>query len=351
MSTHINLGQDAKLYGSYSKYNRSLDLKVGHNDFFFNYALPNPRGSYNMESYGARLCQNFGVNPELTVGPHVSVSKKKILIDSQKNNVQLSTAAPVNGGAGVLLTDPAYADGEASLPIRMEAAAGSQLLTNPGYTLTYTPAPWMTARLIQDYGQVRNKGPGGGHHFLRNVVDFEARRKITPGVTGVVHLQAGYMTGRQKGTGEYVSMVDGFKKGPELVRGFIPTGLGPRDNKSVESHDAIGGTKFWGASLEAVAPLHILPEQWELGPMTASAYLDTGALWAYRGETSWTVTGETLTRADSSAPRASVGLGFTWDTRWFPIHCDLAYAFKKQPEDIPWLVNLFVSNSLLYYYL
>jgi outer membrane protein insertion porin family len=347
----ISLGKDATLHGSYSKYNRSLGLRVGSNNFFFNYATPNPEGSYNMESYGARLCQNFGVNPELTVGPHVSVSKKKILIAQEKNNVQQSTSAPVNGGAGVLLNDTFYTDGEASLPIRVEAAGGAQVVAVPGYSLTYTPAPGITARLVQDYGQVRNKGPGGGHYFLRNVVDFEARRKIIPGVTGVVHLQAGYMTGRQKGTGEYVSMVDGFKKGPELVRGFIPTGLGPRDNKSVESHDAIGGTKFWGASLEAEKQLHILPEQWELGPMTASAYLYTGALWAYRGETSWAVTGETLTRTDSSAPRASVGLGFTWATPWFPINCDLAYAFKKQPEDIPWLVNLFVSNKLLYYYL
>jgi outer membrane protein insertion porin family len=43
-------------------------------------------------------------------------------------------------------------------------------------------------------------------------------------------------------------MLDHFQMGPNLVRGFAPNGIGPRDINPFGTGDALGGTKYWGAS-------------------------------------------------------------------------------------------------------
>ena len=49
-------------------------------------------------------------------------------------------------------------------------------------------------------------------------------------------------------------MLDHFQMGPNLVRGFAPAGIGPRDLTAGTNQDPLGGTMFWGASVEAQAP-------------------------------------------------------------------------------------------------
>ena len=44
----------------------------------------------------------------------------------------------------------------------------------------------------------------------------------------------------------YVRMLDDFKMGPNLVRGFQPAGLGPRDITARHVGDALGGTLLLG---------------------------------------------------------------------------------------------------------
>jgi len=48
-------------------------------------------------------------------------------------------------------------------------------------------------------------------------------------------------------------MLDHFQMGPNLVRGFASNGIGPRDINYYSlgaTGDALGGTKYWGASAE-----------------------------------------------------------------------------------------------------
>ena len=85
--------------------------------------------------------------------------------------------------------------------------------------------------------------------------------------------------------------------GPNLVRGFAPAGIGPRDLTPGTTNDALGGTMYWGASVEAQTPLYFLPK--EIG-IKVAAFADAGSLWDYQvGPTSWNVTGETLQVADT----------------------------------------------------
>ena len=78
------------------------------------------------------------------------------------------------------------------------------------------------------------------------------------------------------------------------------------------------------------SPLYFLPK--EVG-IKVAAFVDAGSLWDYKGPTSWSVTGETLTVADSAAVRSSVGVGVIWDSPLGPLRFDFAYALTKQSYD------------------
>jgi outer membrane protein insertion porin family len=126
-------------------------------------------------------------------------------------------------------------------------------------------------------------------------------------------------------------MLDNFQMGPNLVRGFAPAGIGPRDESPGSiTNDALGGTMYWGASFEAQTPLYFLPK--EIGIRLAT-YVDAGSLWGYKSETYWNVTGEQLTVADNNSIRSSVGVGLIWDSPLGPLRFDLAYALTKQSYD------------------
>ena len=80
-------------------------------------------------------------------------------------------------------------------------------------------------------------------------------------------------------------MLDQFQMGPNLVRGFAPNGIGPRDLtffRYTGTGDAIGGTKYWGASAELQMPFWFLPK--EVG-LKGAVYADAGSLWGYQGPT------------------------------------------------------------------
>ena len=87
----------------------------------------------------------------------------------------------------------------------------------------------------------------------------------------------------------YVRMLDDFKMGPNLVRGFQPAGIGPRDITSGTSNDALGGTMYWGASLELQYPFYFLPKD---AGIRGAVFIDSGSEWGYQGETAWPANGE-----------------------------------------------------------
>ena len=116
--------------------------------------------------------------------------------------------------------------------------------------------------------------------------------------------------------------------GPNLVRGFAPAGIGPRDLTPGTTNDALGGSLYWGASVEAQTPLYFLPK--DIG-IKVAVFADAGSLWDYQGPTSWSVTGETLQVGLNSPSmiRSSVGVGLLWDSPLGPLRFDLAYPITK----------------------
>src|SRR6201987_2322895 len=112
-------------------------------------------------------------------------------------------------------------------------------------------------------------------------------------IVGVVHLEAGLFT--QVGKPQ-LRMLDQFQMGPTMDRGFAPNGIGPRDINPFGTQDALGGTKYWGASFELQMPFWFLPK--EVG-LKGGVYADAGGLYDYQGPTTWAATGEVTTPANS----------------------------------------------------
>ena len=172
------------------------------------------------------------------------------------NQYNCTMAAPVVGGGPLNV---------ASLPVREELSFGGYLTSLAGYGLTYNTLDnnkRPTSGVLLSFGQ-DIAGLGGDAKYLRTVVDFRSYYEVVSDLVGIMHLQGGDMFGLTKGpNGEsnYVRMLDDFKMGPNLVRGFQPAGLGPRDITPGTSGDALGGTYYWGASLEVQYPFYFLPK-------------------------------------------------------------------------------------------
>jgi outer membrane protein insertion porin family len=226
-----------------------------------------------------------------------------------------------------------YQDGEASLAVRKELAAGPVIASAVGYTLAYNtldngraPTQGVLVEFKQDLA-----GAGGDVHNLKSTIDARMYNEILPDVVGVLRGQAGYAVGFDGA----IRMLDEFQAGPSLVRGFQPAGFGPRDISQIiygygGTQDALGGSLYWAASLEFQTPMPLMPKDFG---MKLALFADAGLLWDYQGPTYWNVTGESLLLNESQIVRSSVGAGLIWDSPFGPLRFDLAYALTKGPYD------------------
>jgi len=344
-------GNYAKASVTYGQYVKGFDLSfvepylfgyrmAGGIDVFARQNLANNYVSYDSQTIGTNLRLGFAITEEIAFQPRYSFYQQKITLPTQYNNCQFSSLAPVPGvnptaeAAGLdtslLANGPfggCYADGEASLAVRKELAAGPVNTSLVGYTISYNtldnnrlPTSGLYTELKQDFA-----GVGGDVDFIRTSVEARNYYEVFSDVISVLKFQVGNIS---PWGGQQLRMLDHFQMGPNLVRGFAPAGIGPRDLTIGTTNDALGGSLYWGASLEAQTPLYFLPK--DIG-IKIAAFADAGNLWDYRGPTSWSVTGETLQVGLNSATmvRSSVGVGLLWDSPLGPLRFDLAYPITK----------------------
>jgi outer membrane protein insertion porin family len=336
-------GQYGKASVSFGQYTRGFDLSFvepyllgyrmsGGVDLFYRQNLASDYVSYNTKTYGANLRLGFALTEELALTPRYSIYRQEITLPDQYDDCVTSPQAAAfraGTGPGVSPTNNngCYANGEASLPVRSELANGPVTVSLVGYTLAYntldnvrSPTSGLYAELKQDLA-----GVGGDVNFIRSQAEARTYSEIMPDVVGVVKVQAGNIS---SWGGQDLRMLDHFQMGPNLVRGFEPSGIGPRDLTNGTFNDALGGSMYWGASVEAQTPLYFLPK--EIG-IKLAVFADAGSLWNYQGPTTWNQTGETVqVGLDSpSMIRSSVGVGFLWDSPLGPLRFDLAYPITK----------------------
>jgi outer membrane protein insertion porin family len=313
---------------------------AGGIDVFARQNLASSYISYDSQTIGTNLRLGFALTEEVAFQPRYTFYQQRISLPYQFNNCQFSSNALILGGPGVnpineangsdLFVNPpfgCYADGEASLAVRKELAQGPVNTSLVGYTLSYNtldnnrlPTSGLFAELRQDFA-----GVGGDVNFIRTQIEARTYYEVLNDVVSVFKVQAGQIS---SWGGEQLRMLDHFQMGPQLVRGFAPAGLGPRDLTYGTTNDPLGGSLYWGASVEAQTPLYFLPK--DIG-IKVAVFADAGSLWDYQGPTFWNVTGETL-QVGLNSPnmiRSSVGVGLLWDSPLGPLRFDLAYPITK----------------------
>jgi outer membrane protein insertion porin family len=367
----LGTGRFASASVTYGQYIRSIELNYAEPyfldtrssmgvDLFAKETLSNSYLSYGTETLGGTLKWGVPIREDLGFQLRYSAYTTKVTLPSYLddcNNINPDYAStfptPAAIAAGPFATAPlsCFYYGQASLPVRVELTNGAYLTSLIGYGLTYStldnnkaPTNGVYLSFGQDFA-----GVGGDVAYMRSTADMRSYYEVVTDLVSILHLQGGDMIGLNDG-GE-VRMLDDFKMGPNLVRGFEPAGLGPRDITPGTSNDNIGGTIYWGASLEFQYPFYFLPKD---AGFRGAVFVDSGSVWGYKGETTSPATGEingTITGgapgvpptpfvcqcgmqyADSPAVRASVGASLIWDSPFGPLRFDFAYPFLKQGYD------------------
>jgi outer membrane protein insertion porin family len=319
--------------------------------------------SYQTSTIGGATRFGFALREDVSLQLRYSLFSQKVTLPAQLQNCNnidpdfINTfptpdKAPLTNPAGGTQLD-CFADGEASLAVRRELTKGAVLTSMVGYDLSYNtldnnrnPTSGILAILRQDFA-----GAGGDVSYLRTTANVKSYYEVLPDVVGLLSLQGGIINGfggralRDEGTD--LRMLDHFQMGPQLVRGFAPSGIGPRDltqfNFNGTPGDALGGSMYWGASMEFQTPIYFLPKD---AGVKVAVFADAGSLWDYKGPLSWDKTGEVISGSicnpvpvtgcpldNAMHVRASVGAGLLWASPFGPIRFDFAIPLMKEPYD------------------
>ncbi|MBR1164262.1 outer membrane protein assembly factor BamA [Bradyrhizobium elkanii] len=361
-------------YGQYARgYSLSfvepylLDYRVALGlDLYQRQQLSNSYIAYGTKTLGFSPRLGFSLREDLSLQLRYSIYQQEITLPSTLNNCNNVPFLPDGTPNPAFNPSPAYAnlngislvstnglgcfyDGEASLPVRKELAGGKTLTSALGYTLNYNtldnnknPTDGLIVDFKQDFA-----GVGGDVSYIKTAIDAKYYTPLVSDIVGVIHAQGGILN--KLGTSD-LRMLDHFQMGPNLVRGFAPNGIGPRDINPYGTMDAIGGTKYWGVSAELQMPFWFLPK--EVG-LKGAVYADAGGLYDYQGPTSWAATGEVnvpgcirptnnppspgtclgLSYDDSKVVRTSVGVGLIWQSPFGPLRFDYAVPLTKGAFD------------------
>ena len=373
----VTYGQYARGYALSLVEPYLLDYRVALGlDLYQRQQLANNYISYGTQTLGFSPRLGFALREDLSLQLRYSIYQQKISLPSYLANCNNTTSnallafnpspAFVNsvggpGGfpAGATATDASgtglwcYSDGEASLPVRKELQGGKTLTSAVGYSLDFNtldnnknPTDGLLIDFKQDFA-----GVGGDVSYLKSAFDAKYYTPLVSDIVGLIHVQGGILN--KVGNTE-LRMLDQFQMGPNLVRGFAPNGIGPRDLNPYGTQDALGGTKYWGASAELQMPFWFLPK--EVG-LKGAIYADAGGLYDYQGPTTWAATGEVTTPFNSNCikptpyptptpgtctglvydssnvVRTSVGVGLIWASPFGPLRFDYAIPLTKGQFD------------------
>ena len=157
-------------------------------------------------------------------------------------------------------------------------------------------------------------GLGGDSRYLKHTLTYGHFYSIADGwvLSGIA--RAGHIAGID----DDVGIVDRFFLGGRRLRGFEPSGVGPRDART---DDALGGNLFYSLSGELGFPLGVGDEL----NLRGAVFADAGSL------TDIDATGPDL--LDEASPRLSVGVGINFRSPIGPIRLDFSRALIKEDFD------------------
>ena len=308
-------GVDLRSSATFGQYARGINLSASEPYFlgtrvaagielFGRTSDPTSYQSYGTQTYGGSLTAGTPITEQLGVQWRYSLYNQNI------------TLSPNSSG---LVT---------SLPVQQAAAAGPTWVSQGGTTTTFStldnnksPTSGIRSQLSQDIA-----GLGGDVRFLRTTSDTRYYQQLNSDVVAMVRGQGGYITGWG---GSQVPLMNNFFGGPTMVRGFGPYGFGPRDLTPGSTHDNLGGSTYFATTAELQSGIPGVPDEYGL---KASAFVDAGSVFGYRGPTSFS--GQSIQVADKNIVRSSVGVGLTWASPFGALTVDYAVPLSKAAYDV-----------------
>ncbi|WP_069880722.1 outer membrane protein assembly factor BamA [Bosea sp. BIWAKO-01] len=327
-----------------------FDLFSKYND---NYNI----GRYESRVTGGQVRFTFPITEEFSITPRYSLYTTEIKIPNTTSRPYNDCSFPIDGitpgtpNSSFAATQSfnCLTNGEATLAVK--EARGSTLTSLVGLTLNYnsldnyqTPRNGFIAELKPEFA-----GLGGDSKFLRVAADARYYREIFDDVVGFLRVQGGHV----QATEGNLRMIDHYFLGPSLVRGFAPSGIGPRDVLNDPTANALGGQTYFGGSVEVQFPIWGLPR--DLG-LRGAIFADAGTLFDYDGGSKVITSAIPTTNGlcpggseprqfnvpstsqfqsnvacvrDKNVIRSSIGASLLWQSPLGPIRFDYAYALSK----------------------
>ena len=365
-SNFLGRGQFVRAALSAGQRTRGIDLSFtepylwgrisGGVDLFAKRSSNSQYSLYDTTTVGTTLRLGLPITEEISFAPRYSLYQSDMTIPNTTTRPYNDCSSPIVGftpgssgapTATPIVGDSCISNGEASLAIK--EAAGRRLTSLVGYTLSYNSLDNPKNPTLGFYSELRQDiaGLGGDAKFFRTTADSRYYYPLYESVIGFARLQGGNITALG---GSDLRIVDNFNLGPNLVRGFAPGGIGPRDVSDIYNirSSGLGGTNYIGGTLEAQFPIFGLPK--ELG-LKAAVFVDAGTLWGYKGKenfgsylglggsaacvaaTAGVAQGSCITVSDSHKIRSSVGASILWASPLGPIRFDYAWAVSKDKND------------------
>jgi outer membrane protein insertion porin family len=313
------LGTGDKLKASmrWGQYAQGVDLSASEPYFlgtkvaagmelFYKQTDSSPYQSYGSDSYGAVMSLGTPINDQLGVQWRYSISRQNVTLD------------------------PAELAGVPSLPIQQAAATGPQWVSAVGDTVNYNtldnnklPTSGVSSQLSQDL-----TGLGGDVKFLRTSEDARYYQSINDDLVGMVRAQGGYVA---PWGGQQVPLIDSFFGGPSMVRGFAPSGFGPRDLTPGSTMDNVGGSMYWATTAELQSAIPGVPQEYGL---RTSAFVDAGSVFHYGGPTTFPGSTQSMQLANANILRSSIGVGLTWGSPFGALTVSYAVPVTKAAYDV-----------------
>ena len=364
----LGRGQFARAAVTYGQRTRGLELSFTEPyfldyrlafgvDFFAKQTDSSSYYVYRQETIGGNLRFGIPLREDLGLQLRYSIYRQQIDLDQILTNCNnrfpnfglipgLPPTFPTSFAANPPATTPppgygglssCFSDGEASAAIKQQVDSGPSLTSLVGYGLIYNtldnnrnPTRGLLAEFRQDFA-----GLGGDVNFIRTTGEVRYYYELMSDIVSVLRLQGGHVTGWGS---KDLRMLDHFQMGPNLVRGFQTAGIGPRDMTLGTSQDALGGTLYWGTSLEVQFPIFGVPKDFGI---RLALFADAGSVWNFQGQTFFPATGLTVTTVDpitgndtnAMTVRSSLGAGLIWDSPFGPIRIDYAFPITKNSAD------------------
>jgi outer membrane protein insertion porin family len=363
-SNFLGRGQYVRIAGTGGQYAKGVDFSftepyfLGYRlaagfDAFYKYSDLARYSRYETTVVGGQLRIGLPVTENFGVTFRYSLYNTDLQVPNTLKKPYGDCTNPISGyttvnASGQAVYPTCALDGEASIAIK--SSQGNTLTSLVGATLAYSTLDNVARPTNGFYGELKPDlaGLGGDSRFFRITGDARYYRELTEDVVGFVRFQGGHIMATD---GNPLRVTDQFFMGPSLVRGFAVNGLGPRDVGTSDSRsNALGGSTYFGGTLEVQFPLPLIPK--DLG-LKGALFTDAGTLFGYKGKRTFDVNGdgfingysavtgcsysattvgvepECVNVRDKIKIRSSVGASILWNSPLGPIRFDYAYALTK----------------------